>query len=364
MEEIREITELTPAETKRVLVVGAGGFLGGYLVWEALHRGYEVWAGVRQSTRRDRFTDPRIKFINFDFDDPAAVLESINQTMGEFRWDYIIYNLGATKVGRYSDFSRINYEYLKVFTGALHHTDKVPDKLLYISSLSVLGPQDERGYSPYHEEMIPHPNTRYGSSKLKAELWLATAGIPYIIFRATGIYGPWDHDYFLMFDSIRKGVDFGVGYRKQMLTFIYAQDLAEAACEALEHSPVDEIYHISEPRAYTQKEFRRIAMREMGKKFVLPLRLPLWIAKVACAICDKIGWLRSRPSTLNNDKDRILRQRNWNCSVDKAERGFGFRAKTSLEEGVRQTIAWYREAGWLKDKKDKKGKRSSAESAD
>lgn len=339
---------------RRVLVVGAGGFLGGYLVWEGLRRGYEVWAGVRKSTKRDRFTDERIRFVEFDFDDPGSLITSINEALPEGRWDYIIYNLGATKVARYADFSRINYDYLKAFTGALHHTGKVPDKLLFISSLSVLGAQCEKDYRPYTEEMIPQPNTRYGASKLKAELWLATAGIPYIIFRATGIYGPWDKDYFLMFESIRKGFDFGVGYRKQLLTFIYADDLAKAAYMALAKAPTGEVYHISEPRAYSQKEFRKLAMASMGKRFVMPMRMPLWATKAVCAVAEKIGVLRNRPSTLNSDKFRILRQRNWNCSTAKAERDFGFVAPTPLAEGIEKTVGWYEKAGWFDKKKGKK----------
>ena len=37
--------------------------------------------------------------------------------------------------------------------------------------------------------MVPRPNTKYGASKLKAEMHLAMSGLPYIVFRATGIYG-------------------------------------------------------------------------------------------------------------------------------------------------------------------------------
>ena len=306
---------------------------------------------MRKSTRRDRFVDPRIKFIEFDFDDAASVSKSIADAMGDRKWDYIIYNLGATKVKRYADFNRINYEYLKVFTGALLQTGKIPDKLLYISSLSVMGPIGEKDYTPIEEDMIPRPNTRYGASKLKAELWLATAGIPYIIFRCTGIYGPWDHDYFLMFKSIKQGFDFGVGFRKQMLTFIYAADLARAAFMALEKAPAGEVYNISEPHAYSQKEFRRIVMKTIGKKFVLPVRLSLWAVKTACVITEKIGALRGKPATLNRDKYRILRQRNWKCDTCKAKHDFGFVAPTGLEEGVRQSIEWYDNNGWFDSKK-------------
>lgn len=195
-----------------------------------------------------RALQTRIRFIEFDFDTPASLSRTLREALPEGRWDYVVYNLGATKVTRYADFNRINYDYLRAFTGALHQAVKVPDKLLYISSLSVVGPHGERDYSPYTEELIPHPNTRYGASKLKAELWLATGGIPYVIFRATGVYGPWDHDYFLMLESIRKGFDFGVGFRKQMLTFIYAADLARCRVRRSARSTVRRgIQHLRTP---------------------------------------------------------------------------------------------------------------------
>lgn len=252
---------------KRVLVVGAGGFAGGYFVEEGLRRGYEVWAGVRETTSRKYLSDSRIKFLILDFDKPEGLADTLAGALPDNgKWDYIIYNLGATKVLSYADFNRINYEYLREFTSALKDSGKVPDKFLYMSSLSALGPLDEKGYTPYTEDMIPRPNTRYGASKLKAEMWLQMEGMPYIIFRATGIYGPRDHDYFLMFKSIAKGFDFGVGFRRQLLSFIYVEDLAAAAYEALEKSPVGETYNIAEGRNYSQKEFRDITSRLLGRK--------------------------------------------------------------------------------------------------
>ena len=100
-----------------------------------------------------------------------------------------------------------------------------------------MGPGDETGYTPFTEDMVPRPNTKYGASKLKAEMHLAMSGLPYIVFRATGIYGPRDKDYFLMFESIKKGFDFSVGYRKQLLSFIYVEDLARGIYDALEKGP-------------------------------------------------------------------------------------------------------------------------------
>lgn len=333
---------------KRVLVVGAGGFAGGFICEEGLRRGYEVWCGIRESTSRKYLSDPALKFVVFDFENSDSIAETLARTLPEGeKWDYVIYNLGATKCVNFADFNKINYQYLQSFTRALAASSKIPEKLLYMSSLSVMGPGDEKAMTPFDETMIPMPNTRYGASKLKAEMWLQTAGIPFVILRATGIYGPRDHDYFLMFDSIKKGFDFSVGYKKQMLSFIYVEDLARAIYDALERAATGETYIVGEPRGYTQKEFRKIVGDELGKKAVLPVRLPLWAVKLVSVICEKIGVAKGKPSTLNSDKFRIMAQRNWLIDISKAERGFGFKANVSLADGVRRSVEWYRKQGWL-----------------
>lgn len=332
----------------KVLVVGAGGFTGGFIVSEALRRGYSVWAGVRESTSRKYLQDPAINFLTLDFDNPSSLARSLEEALpGGERWDWIVYNLGATKCLSFSDFSKINCDYLRYFTDALEASGKVPEKLLFMSSLSAVGPGDERGYAPFTEEMIPHPNTKYGASKLKAEMHLAMSGIPHIIFRATGIYGPRDKDYFLMFKSIGKGVDFSVGFRKQQLSFIYVEDLARAVFDALKNAPVGETYNIAEFSSYTQKEFRQIVAQELGKKHVLSIRMPLWAVKIVSTIAEKWGVMRMKPSTLNRDKFNILKQRNWEVEISKAASGFGFNPQIDLREGVRRTVEWYKKEGWL-----------------
>lgn len=336
---------------KRILVVGAGGFAGGFIVEEGLRRGYEVWAGVRASTSRRYLTDKRIRFIEFDFDAESPV-EAMADTMckalpeGE-RWDWIIYNLGATKCLRFSDFSRINYEYLRNFCAALKHCDKIPECLLYISSLSAVGPAEEKSGKPISEDNIPIPDTRYGASKLKAEMLLKMDGIPHIILRATGIYGPRDKDYFLMFKSIKSGFDFSVGYKPQSLTFIYVEDLARAIYDALAGGKRGETYNVAHPAVYTQAQFRKISAREMNKKLVLPVNVPLIGLKIVSAIAEKIGVAKGKPSTLNRDKYNIMAQRNWSVDVSKARRDFGFDPRVDLPEGVRRSVEWYKKEGWL-----------------
>ena len=334
---------------KSILITGAGGFIGGFLVEEALRRGYDTWAAVRSTTSREYLKDERIHFIELDYTDQDRLEETLRDHMGEWgRWDYVVHNLGVTKSTNYLDFEQVNYGYLKTLADAMLVTNMTPDVFLLMSSLSVMGPGDEITYQPIKSNDVPLPNTYYGVSKLKAETYLQSLeGFPYTIFRCTGVYGPRERDYYLMIKSIKRGFDFSVGFKKQMLTFIYVKDLAVAVMDALDKGPLHRAYFISENQGYTQQEFRKIVCEELGKKFVIPVTCPLWVVKRVCAIAEWIGKVTLKASTLNRDKYKILKQRNWLCDTSDARRDFGFNPQYSLREGIREAIAWYRQAGWL-----------------
>ena len=338
---------------KRVLVIGAGGFIGGFMANESLNRGYETWVAVRESTSRRNLSDERLNFVVLDYDNGDALRKTLTTALpaGE-KWDYIVYNLGATKCANFMDFNRINYEYLRRFVEVLRENDLVPERFLFMSSLSALGPGDEKGYAPMTSSMIPNPNTKYGLSKIKAELYLETLpDFPYIIFRPTGVYGPHEQDYLMMIKSIDSHWDFGVGYRKQLLTFIYVDDLVSAVYDAFEAGVVKKKYIISEDRAYTQAEFRKIVAKELGVKWVIPMRLPLWIVYIASIIAEKWGVIQMKPSTLNRDKFKIMKQRNWSCDISDAKRDFNFFPRYSLVAGVKATVAAYKQEKLSKTKK-------------
>lgn len=328
---------------KRLLVVGAGGFIGGFICREGIARGMEVTAAVRESTSRRYLSDPALRFLVLDYDNPAQMEEAIAASEP---WDYIIYNLGATKAATFPEFNLVNYEYLRRFVEILKKTGRVPSRFLFMSSLSALGPGDEKNYTPLDASTVPNPNTRYGLSKVKAEQYLEyQSGIPYIIFRPTGVYGPHEKDYLMMVKSIDSHFDFGVGFKPQMLTFIYVDDLVNAMFDALAAGVAGKKYIISEERAYTQKEFRKIVAEELGTKWVILVRLPLWLTWVASYAAEKIGHFRAKPSTLNRDKFKIMKQRNWNADVSEAKHDFGFKTRFSLRDGIRETVRAYRNEG-------------------
>ena len=328
---------------KTILIIGAGGFIGGFIAKAALDRGYRTWVAVRESTSRRYLNDPRLNFVTLDYDDRESLGEALKAAAPESgRWDYMIWNLGATKCANFADFNRINYVYLRDFVTVVETEGLVPERFLFMSSLSALGPADEKDYSPITSRTVPNPNTRYGLSKIKAETFLETqADFPWIIFRPTGVYGPHELDYLMMIKSIDAHWDFGVGYRRQLLTFIYVEDLVNAMFDALAAGVVKKKYIISEDKAYTQGEFRKIVAEELGRKLVIPVKLPLWMAYVASVVAEKWGVARMKPSTLNRDKFKIMRQRNWDCDVSDAVRDFGFKVEYPLRRGIKETVKAY-----------------------
>ncbi|MDE6240086.1 MAG: NAD(P)-dependent oxidoreductase, partial [Muribaculaceae bacterium] len=178
---------------------------------------------------------------------------------------------------------------------------------------------------------------------------------PWIIFRPTGVYGPHERDYLMMIKSIDAHWDFGVGYRKQLLTFIYVEDLVNAMFDALAAGDViHKKYIISEERAYTQSEFRSIVAKALGRKLVIPVKLPMWAVYAASFVAEKWGVVTLKPSTLNRDKFKIMRQRNWNCDVSDAVRDFGFRTAYPLERGIEETVKAYLAEKEKSNKKNKK----------
>ena len=76
-----------------ILITGASGFIGSFIVEEALRRGFETWAAVRGSSSRTYLTDERIHFIELDLSSEQALTD---QLQGH-SFDYVVHAAGVTK---------------------------------------------------------------------------------------------------------------------------------------------------------------------------------------------------------------------------------------------------------------------------
>ena len=334
---------------KKILITGASGFIGSSIVKKALEQGYETWAGIRSSSNRDMLQDERIKFIDLNYTNTSKLSSQLTSFVKENgKFDAIIHVAGITKAIRKTEFDKINFGYTKSFVDALIETDCVPKTFIFMSTLGAIGVGDEINYLPMKCDRKPNPNTAYGKSKLLAENYLKSIkDFPYVILRPTGVYGPNDTDYLILMKAVKRGINVGAGFRKQLISFIYISDLIDIVFSSIEKGVVQREYLVSDGCSYTDDEFNKIVQHALNRKRVLRLKIPLSIVKPAAFVSEKIGELLGKPLTFNTDKYKIMKQRNWACDITPLQHELDFTPKVHLEEGVEKTIAWYKEKGWL-----------------
>ncbi|MDR2815472.1 MAG: NAD(P)-dependent oxidoreductase [Proteiniphilum sp.] len=336
-------------QKRRILITGASGFIGSSVADRALELGYETWAGVRRSSSRQYLQDERLRFIDLHYADKRKLKEQLRDFADEHgRFDAVVHIAGLTKARHKADFDKVNYAQTRNLVEALIETDNIPGSFVFMSSLGAVGPGDETGYTPMCADKAPTPNTAYGKSKLKAENWLRDiAGFPYLILRPTGVYGPRDRDYLILMRAVKNGLDVGAGYKKQLLSFIYVEDLANVIFSLIEKGIRRKAYFVADGDVYTGSEFNAIVRNALHKKHVLRLKIPLFLVKPAAVISEKIAALSGKATAFNSDKYRIMKQRNWACDVTPLKKDTGFQPEYKLREGVEKTITWYKKEGWL-----------------
>lgn len=329
---------------EKLLVTGASGFIGSFIVEEALSRDYDVWAAVRKSSSRQFLSDPRIHFIELDLDSTEHLLQQLK----DCSFSYVVHAAGVTKCLDKADFRRINTLGTQHLVEALLTLRMPLRRFVYISSLSIMGAiREEQPYREILESDTPCPNTAYGESKLAAEQWLSTQELPYVILRPTGVYGPRERDYFMMAKSIKAHTDFAVGYRQQDITFVYVTDVVQAVFLAMEKGRTGRKYFLSDGEVYQSSTFSDLIRQELGNPWWIRITAPLWLLRIITFCGEWVGHLTGKVTALNNDKYNIMRQRNWRCDIEPARQELGYEPQVKLPEGVRRSIQWYKDNKWL-----------------
>ena len=328
-----------------ILITGASGFIGSFIVEEALRQGFETWAAVRGSSSRQFLTDERINFIELNLSSE----EQLKEQLKDYQFDYVVHAAGVTKCLNKADFHRINTEGTQNLVRAIQALKMPLHRFVYISSLSIMGAiREQQPYTEILESDEAKPNTAYGRSKLEAEQWLDTVeDLPYVILRPTGVYGPRERDYFMMAKSIQSHTDFAVGYKQQDITFVYVTDVVQAVFLACEKGVTGRRYFLSDGEVYQSSTFSNLIRKELGNPWWIRVTAPIWVLRIVTFIGEYVGHLTGKVTALNNDKYNIMRQRNWRCDIKPAQQELGYEPKIKLEEGVRRSIKWYKDNKWL-----------------
>lgn len=322
-----------------ILVTGANGFIGSHLVDHLLSQGRSVRALVRAGSDR-RWVDPRAETVTGDLRDALSVARAV-------RGASIVFHVaGVVASHRLRDYHEVNEAGTRILLRAVEKEASDLDRFVLVSSLAAAGPS--RDGRPVSESDAPRPVSVYGRSKLAGERAAAEAAgaLPLTVVRPPIVYGPRDREMLAFYVLVSRRF-FPVLPREKYYSLIHVRDLVRGVALAAEApAAVGRTYHLEAGRAVAMSHYLRIVASELG---VDPIRLPvpLGILPLVSAAADAVAPGLGLPVRPLRDKARELRPDYWIADGARARAELGFSARVGLAEGIRETVRFYREAGWV-----------------
>ena len=304
------------------LVTGGAGFMGSHVAEHLLKMGHTV---VVIDDLSGGFVDnvpDGVVFVEGSILDH----ESINRLFEKYSFKYV-YHLAAYAAEGMSHFiKRFNYE--NNLVGSVNLINACVNYnincLVFTSSIAVYG----AGQSPMSEDMAPLPEDSYGIAKLAVEQELKVShhmfGLEYIIFRPHNVYGERQNigDRYrnvvgIFMNQLLKGEPMTIfGDGEQQRAFTHINDIAPIIADSVNHPAArNEIFNVGADQPYAVNELARIVAAAMG----LPCRT-------------------EHLDPRNEVKIAFSDHR-------KAERIFGRREKTGLQEGISAMAEWVKKHG-------------------
>jgi len=325
----------------RVFLTGAAGFIGSFLAEALLVKGYEVRTLVRTSSSLRWLADLNIECHYGSLWDKNSLINGIKDT------DLIIHAGTAAKANSEQEFNKINYKGTRNLLEAVLESGQKINRFLFISTQAAAGPG--QSLQPVDEYDNPNPISNYGKSMLEAELAVLKhkQQLPVTIVRPPLVYGPRDTGLLPFFKTAKKGIIPDFGARSKYISMIFISDLVRGIIKAAESEKSHgRIFYLTNPLPVTIEELARSILKVFGKKG-FRLKLPSVIMNSAALFSEGIDSLTQKPGLFNRQKLRELKQNFWICSSKRAAADLNFKTSVSLEDGVRDTIAWYKENNWL-----------------
>ena len=324
-----------------VLVTGASGFVGSHIVQALRAQGIAVRCLVRRTSRLDLLRPSAPEFAWGDVSEKATLGPALKGV------DAVIHCAGLTRARSRSEYFRVNADGCQNLYSACTEIKGQLAKIVHISSLAALGPAIEG--KPVNEETVPRPVSDYGASKLAGQR-IAEARmdrLPISVIIPPPVYGPGDDDFLAFFKLVSRGFAPLVGRRPCTLSLIYVKDLAGAVLRVLFSArAIGRRYLVSDGCHYDWRDVAGAVGVAVNRR-PRYIHLPAWAARIAGMIGDLAATITGKPRLLSSEKVRELLQTSWTCSAQPIYEELGYRAEYPLQRGVKETLAWYRDKGWL-----------------
>jgi len=317
-----------------VLLTGAAGFIGFHAAKRLLAEGHKVVGvdnlndyyapALKQARLAQLKTNPNFTFHRVDLSEKGA----LEYALGDAVITHILH-LAAQAGVRYSLENPHSYVqsnvmgHLNVLEYARHN--KTLEHLAYASSSSVYGERDPRdGFK--ETDRVRQPASLYAATKLSAEMlsesYARLYNIPQTGLRFFTVYGPWgrpDMAYWIFTEKILKGEPITLFAPEVMRRdFTYIDDIVEVLPKLLSQAPKHhKIYNLGNSR---------------------PNRLLDFVSAIETA-CGRKAHTEIKPQQAGDVQATF-------ADISTAAQDFGFAPKTTLNDGISEFVAWYRD--WQK----------------
>jgi len=330
----------------KFLVTGAAGFIGYHASERLLAGGHEV-VGIDnlndyydvniKLSRLNRLRDKSaFQFIKLDLADRSGIAELFTQ--GQFQR---VMHLGAQAGVRYSLQNPLAYAdsnligHLNILEGCRHHQ---VEHLLYASSSSVYGLNRKLPFST--DDVVDHPVSLYAATKKANELMSHTYShlyqLPTTGLRFFTVYGPWgrpDMALFKFTEAMLAGRDIDVYNHGDMCRdFTYIDDIAEAIFRLQGVIPQSDSQWTVETGspAYSSAPY---CVYNIGNGQPMKLLQYIQALENALGIKAKMNLMPMQPGDV----------RETSADTEPLYRAIGFKPHTSVIEGVKKFVNWYRD---------------------
>lgn len=337
----------------RILITGATGFIGSHLAKNLVESGKDTRCLVRRSSSNvaiDYLSNLGVELVYGDLLDKEAIRKAINGI------NTIFHLGGGGTLGTPKDICyKMNVEGTRNLLDACVEQGTA-QKFVHVSTVGVLG--DIK--NPPADETWPHnpENIVYSRAKAEAEKVALSYKnrVPLIVVRFPPVYGPpviKDEPYRIagvtpvltILSSIKKGEWRYIGDGQNLIHWVYIDDAVHGLELAAERGRMGEIYIIADEKAVAMKETVEIAARVMNVD-VPKGHIPVPVARFFAVFFE----LRAK---LFGGTPRISREMvtsfiaNRSFDISKAKRELNYEPKVDLEEGMKETVRWYKENGYL-----------------
>lgn len=323
---------------KKVLVTGATGFLGKYVVEELVDHGYQVRAFGRNHTIGQSLVNAYVTFVQGDLTNQEDLTKACQEM------DMVIHAGALSTVwGPWEDFYQTNVLGTKYVLEACREANI--ERLVYVSSPSIYAaPRDQLGIK---ESDAPQENrlNNYIRSKLASEkLFKDYPDVSSVILRPRGLFGIGDTSILPRVLNLSQKIGIPlIGDGRQLMDMTCVENVALAIRLALETpQAAGEVYNITngEPRVF--RDLIEETLRGLG----YPIRYRKIPAPLVSAISSILEFiyknlkLKGEPA-LTRYTYYLLRY-SQTLDISKAERDLGYRPKITISEGIEQYVQDYR----------------------